>query len=67
MDGPNPEGVHTTPSQLAEIVEEVAPKKLVLTHVSPDIVNNKKRVLEIICRRTDAEVVMGEDLMSFEI
>lgn len=67
LDGPNPEGVHTTPSQLAEIVEEIAPKKLVLTHVSPDVVSNKKKVLDIIRRRTDAEVVMGEDLMSFEI
>jgi ribonuclease BN (tRNA processing enzyme) len=67
LDGPNPEGVHTTPSQLAEIVEEVAPKKMVLTHVSPDVVDKKKKVLEIINRRTNAEVVMAEDLMSFEI
>ena len=67
LDGPNPEGVHTTPSQLAQIVEEVAPKKLILTHVSPDVVNEKDRVLEIVSRRTDAEVFMGEDLMSFEV
>jgi ribonuclease BN (tRNA processing enzyme) len=67
LDGPNPEGVHTTPSQLAEIVEEVAPKKVVLTHVSPDVVGKKEKVLEIVSRRTNAEVVMGEDLLTFEI
>jgi len=67
LDGPNPEGVHTTPSELAQIVEEVAPKKLILTHVSPEIVAKKDKVLEIIGRRTNAEVVMGEDLMSFKI
>lgn len=67
LDGPNPEGVHTTPSQLAEIVEEATPKRVILTHVSPDIVNKKEKVLEIISRRTNAEVVMGEDLMLFEI
>ena len=67
LDGPNPEGVHTTPSELAQIVEEASPKKLVLTHVSPEVVDKKDKVLEIISRRTNAEVVMGEDLMSFEI
>ncbi len=67
LDGPNPEGVHTTPSELARIVEEASPKKLVLTHVSPEVVDKKDKVLEIISRRTNAEVVMGEDLMSFEI
>ena len=67
LDGPNPEGVHTTPSELAQIVEEAAPKKLILTHVSPEVADKKDKVLEIISRRTKAEIVMGEDLMSFEI
>jgi len=67
LDGPNPEGVHTTPSQLAEIVEEVAPKKVILTHVSPDVVGQKKNVLEIVSRRTSAEVLMGEDSLTFDI
>jgi ribonuclease BN (tRNA processing enzyme) len=67
LDGPNPEGVHTTPSELALIAEEVAPKKIVLTHVAPEVVAKKERVLETIRRRTKAKVVMGEDLMSFEV
>jgi len=67
LDGPNPDGVHTTPSELAQIVEEVSPKKVVLTHVSPEIVDKKDKVLEIVSRRTNAEVVMGEDLLSFNI
>jgi len=67
LDGPNPEGVHTTPSQLAQIVEEVAPKKVILTHVSPNVVSQKDRVLEIVSRQTNVEIVLGEDLMTFEV
>ena len=67
LDGSNPEGVHTTPSQLADIVEEVAPKKVILNHVSPDVVSKRDKVIEIVSRRTNAEIVMGEDLMSFDI
>ncbi|MGY5873847.1 MAG: MBL fold metallo-hydrolase [Candidatus Thorarchaeota archaeon] len=67
LDGPNPEGVHTTPSQLAQIVEEAEPKKAILTHVSPDVASNRDKVIQIISRRTSAEVMMGEDLMSFKI
>ena len=63
LDGPHPEGVHTSPSELARIVEEVNPAKLILTHVSPEIVANKNKVLEIVSRRTDAVVIFGEDLM----
>lgn len=63
LDGPHPEGVHTSPSELARIAEEANPAKLVLTHLSPEVVANKKKVLEIVSRRTDAEVIFGEDLM----
>ena len=67
LDGPNPEGVHTSPSQLAEIVEEVAPKKVILTHVSPEVVHDSSKVIEIVGRRTDAEILLGKDLMSFNV
>jgi len=67
LDGPNPEGVHTTPSQLSEIVEEIAPKKVILTHVSPEVVNDSTKVIEIVGRRTDAEILLGKDLMSFTV
>lgn len=63
LDGPHPEGVHTSPSELARVVEEASPGKLVLTHVSPEIVAEKEKVIEIVKRRTDAEVIFGEDLM----
>ncbi|MHA1951344.1 MAG: MBL fold metallo-hydrolase [Candidatus Thorarchaeota archaeon] len=66
LDGPHPEGVHTSPSELARVAEEASPGKLVLTHVSPEIVENKDKVIEIVSRRTDAEVVFGEDLMVLE-
>ena len=66
LDGPHPEGVHTSPSELARVVEEASPRKLVLTHVSPGIVENKDKVIDIVSRRTDAEVILGEDLMVLE-
>jgi len=40
---------------------------VVLTHVSPEVVAEKRKVIEIVKRRTDAEVTMGEDLMELEI
>lgn len=66
LDGPHPEGVHTSPSELARVVEEANPEKLVLTHVSPEVVAEKEKVIEIVKRRTDAEVILGEDLMVLE-
>ncbi|MFW9786990.1 MAG: MBL fold metallo-hydrolase [Candidatus Thorarchaeota archaeon] len=67
LDGPHPEGVHTSPSELANIVEEADPSKLVMTHVSPEVVAKKNKVIDIISRRTNAEVVMGEDMMVLEL
>ena len=67
LDGPNPEGVHTSPGQLSEIVEKVTPKKVILTHISPEVVHDSDKVIEIVGRRTNAEVLLGKDLMSFTI
>jgi ribonuclease BN (tRNA processing enzyme) len=67
LDGPHPEGVHTSPSELAQVVEEISPGKLILTHLSPEVVANRKKVVEIVKRRTDAEVMFGEDLMVLEV
>ena len=67
LDGAHPEGVHTSPSELAQIVEEINPSKIVLTHVSPEVVAIKDKVIEIVSRRTNAEVVLGEDLMEIDL
>ncbi|MFW9767398.1 MAG: MBL fold metallo-hydrolase [Candidatus Thorarchaeota archaeon] len=67
LDGLHPEGVHTSPSELAKIAEETSPRRLVLTHVSPDVVEDKEKVIEIVKRRTNAEVMFGEDMMVLEI
>ena len=67
LDGPHPEGVHTSPSELARIAEEIDPTKIVLTHVSPEVVENKDKVIETVSRRTNAEVILGEDLMVLEL
>ncbi len=64
LDGAHPEGVHTSPSEIANIAEEINPSKIVLTHLSPDVVANKEKVIEIVSRRTTAEVIIGEDLMT---
>jgi len=63
LDGPHPEGVHTSPGELARIVQEVAPRLLALTHVSPEVVADRDSVLQQISAETDARVVMSEDLM----
>ncbi len=67
LDGAHPEGIHTSPSELAQIVEEINPSKIVLTHVSPEVVAIKDKVIEIVSRRTNAEVVLGEDLMVIDL
>ena len=67
LDGEHPEGVHTTPSELANIIDEVAPEKLILTHLSPEVVQNKEEVLEIIGSSNRTKVSIAEDLMSFDI
>ncbi|TFG30865.1 MBL fold metallo-hydrolase [Candidatus Thorarchaeota archaeon] len=64
LDGLHPEGVHTTPSQLTDILEETQPGKVILTHVSPEVVQNSKKVVDIVKRRCDAEVLFGRDLMT---
>ncbi len=67
LDGPHPEGVHTSPSELMQVVEQSKPMKVVLTHMMPDVVRNKEKVISIIKRRTNSEVIMGEDLMQIDV
>ncbi len=67
MDGKHPEGVHTSPSELMGIVEETCPRKVVLTHLSPEVIENKKSILATIGRRSNAEVIVGEDLMVIDV
>ena len=67
LDGKHPEGVHTSPTELMSIVEETCPHKVVLTHLSPDVLENKKNVRATIGRRSNAEVVIGEDLMVLDV
>jgi ribonuclease BN (tRNA processing enzyme) len=67
LDGQHPQGVHTSPSELANIVEEVKPAKVVLTHLSPEVVKRSEEVIEIVRSRYDTEVHLGKDLMSIQI
>lgn len=63
LDGDRPLNVHTSPSELAKVAEEVAPGLLALNHVSPEVVNNEEEVLRIVSSETDARVMLSRDLM----
>ena len=67
LDGPHPEGVHTSPSELAEVVEKAQPKRVILTHVNPEVVENRETVVNIVRGNSDAEVLLGQDLMSLDL
>jgi len=36
-------------------------------HMSPEVLEDKARVLNTVSRRTDAEVIFGEDLTVLEL
>ena len=67
LDGKHPEGVHTAPSELARIVELARPKRIIASHLSPEVVSNGSRVATIIGQNTGTDVAMGRDLMTFMI
>jgi len=67
LDGNYPRGVHTSPSELADIVERTEPSRVVITHVSPEVVENERQVLATVGRRTDAEILIAEDLMELTL
>ncbi len=67
LDGSNPEGVHTSPLELMRIIEEAGPQKVILTHMMPEVVSEGKKVLGIVGRRSNAEIILGHDLMTLEI
>jgi len=67
LDGEHPEGVHTTPSELTRVMDEVAPDKLILTHLSPEVVRNEEEVLGIIGSSRGTKTILAKDLMSFEV
>ncbi len=63
LDGEHDKNVHTTPSELNEIVKATGAKTVIIDHVSPDVVENAEHVLRTIRADADAEVILGEDLM----
>ncbi len=67
LDGDHPRGSHTSPSELAVIAEKTQPKKIVLTHMSPEVIQNGPRVISTVGRRTSAEVLLAEDMMTIDV
>jgi ribonuclease BN (tRNA processing enzyme) len=59
--------VHTSPSELKEIATRTGTKKVVLVHLGPDVVGDKENVLQIIGSETEAEIIMGEDLLEINL
>ncbi len=67
LDGRHTEGVHTSPSQLADVVKKAQPKKLILVHVFPEVVFNIDKVIATVSAGQGTEVVLGEDMMTFNL
>lgn len=67
LDGAHPEGVHTSPTELMSIVEEAHPSKCILTHMMPEVISQREKVQSIVSRRTDAEVIVAEDLLVIDL
>jgi ribonuclease BN (tRNA processing enzyme) len=67
LDGEHPKGIHTSPSELARVVQECVPSRVVLTHVGPDVASEERKVVSIVRGISDSNVIMGRDLMSFTV
>lgn len=67
LDGDHKPGIHTSPSELTSIVEGIQPGKVILTHLSPEVIEHGDEVISIVGRRTNAEIALAEDLMTIEI
>ncbi|WP_313234780.1 MBL fold metallo-hydrolase [Sporosarcina ureae] len=63
----NIEGYHTTPEQAGEIFNRVKPKLAAYTHLAILIPESEANIKERTEKIYDGEVVVGEDLMSFEV
>ncbi|MFW9908143.1 MAG: MBL fold metallo-hydrolase [Candidatus Thorarchaeota archaeon] len=67
LDGPHPEGVHSAPSDVMRVAEESNPKKVVVTHMMPEVAREKGKVLSTVRRRTEADVSLGRDLLEINL
>jgi ribonuclease BN (tRNA processing enzyme) len=67
LDGEHPEGVHTSPSEIAVITKETGAKKVILVHLSPQVASAENEVLSIVKGSSNAEVIMGKDLLAFDV
>ena len=67
LDGEHPEGMHTSPSELAVITKETRVKKVILVHLSPEVVAKEGEVISIVKGTSEAEVILGKDLFSFNL
>jgi ribonuclease BN (tRNA processing enzyme) len=67
LDGEHPKDVHSSPSEVAEVVEAASPFKTLLTHVSPEVVAKEKQVVGIVARNVGTSVEMARDLMTLDL
>lgn len=67
LDGKHTEGVHTSPSQLAEVIRKARPKKVIVVHAFPEVVFNIEKVMSTIGLGQGTDVVLGEDMMTLNL
>ncbi|MCM3584981.1 MBL fold metallo-hydrolase [Mesobacillus maritimus] len=63
----NIEAYHTTPEQAGEVFKQVNPKLAAYTHIALLIPEEEAKLVERAQKTYDGEVVVGVDLMAFEI
>ena len=63
----NIEAYHTTPEQAGEIFKQVKPRLAAYTHIALMMSEKEAKLVERTKKIYDGDVVVGEDLMSFEI
>ena len=63
----NIEAYHTTPEQAGEVFRQVQPKLAAYTHIALLIPEEDAKLVERAKKVFDGKIVVGEDLMAFEI
>jgi ribonuclease BN (tRNA processing enzyme) len=58
---------HTDPATLAEFLEGLPVRRLVLTHFSPETAGREEGMAEVIRKKFPGEIIVGHDLMELEI
>lgn len=69
LDPPNAKPIsdHSTPTQLGKFLRGMPIEKLILSHFYPETVGQELKMVEIIARYFDREIVIGRDMLEIEV